>query len=147
VSKHLQLEEHTEQGMKNKRMHVKRFVVSEATRSRLSPLLPLQSQLHLSHAGPKAATPTGPSDRDIGGGGRSEGGGKGGAGVAKGVVPMQSKLMREKRAQLVLSHAAKAGFVLQNEIRYIWFCAMEKVRAVFRGGSMVEEQPCLEEVT
>ena len=45
-------------------------------------------------------------------------------------VPMATGVLREKRLALIAKRVAEAGFLLHNEIRYVWYTAMTEVRHV-----------------
>jgi hypothetical protein len=43
-------------------------------------------------------------------------------------APMQTKIVQEKRMRAILLHVEKTGFLLHNEIRYVWFLYQQRVR-------------------
>jgi hypothetical protein len=152
----VQLSEHKERGTKQARQHVKRFIVPPALRKVLAPLLPHQSQAHLeppvdagdlaadgddnAHLGSRSARAAGAAGRaaDAPGGDAAAAAAAAAPAAAAAVtgvsmqpraaVPMQTVVMKERRLALLKAHVESAGFLLQNEVRYVWYTEVSKVR-------------------
>ena len=119
----MQLEEVTERGAANKRAHVKRVAMPAASRGRLAAALAAQSPLHLGD-NPLLTAPEAASADE------SAGAPAAAAPPPPRRIPMQSAIMKEKRLALILAHARAAGFVLQSELRLLWWTAMASVRCL-----------------
>lgn len=51
-----------------------------------------------------------------------------GLATASSAAPMQTKIMHEKRMRAILTHIEECGFLLHNEIRYVWYLFSKRVR-------------------